>query len=87
MRYSTVSIKPKAFEPGEWWVTFEDLPYDRESGGGALSGLGFFHYPRKIGKRAAFEKLKSHMLEKHQEEINRLVRSMESIRRVEMPNV
>lgn len=87
MRYSTVTFKPKVFEHGEWWVTFEDLPYDRESGNGSLSGLGFFHYPRKLGRKAAFEKLKAHMIEKHQEEIDRLMKSMESIRRIEMPNM
>lgn len=86
MRYSTVTFKPKAFEPEEWWVTFEDLPYDREPSEGSLSGLGFFHYPRTLGRKAAFEKLKAYMIEKHQEEIDRLLKSMESIRRIEMPN-
>ena len=86
MKYSTVEIKPRACKPGEWWVTFSDLPYDRVEGDGSLSSIGFFHYPRRIGKKAAFEKLKAHLISKHQEEVNRLLRSIESLRRVEMPN-
>lgn len=84
MKYSTVEIRPTLFKDGEWCVHFEDLPHDREDSDGALSAMGFFHYPRKLGKKAAFEKLKSYMITEYKKEIDHLNKSMESLMRVEL---
>jgi hypothetical protein len=85
MKYSTVQISPDSANSGVWRVTFADLPHEREAGEGCPNSLGFFHYPRKLGKKAAFDKLKTTMISRHKEEIGRLTRSMKSLQKVQFP--
>lgn len=82
MKFSTVEIRPH----GEQWnVTFYDLPYDREETISAAHALGFYHYPRKLGKAAAFKELRSVMLAAHEREIERLQKSAASLRELQTP--
>lgn len=86
MRYATLEIRPKIDGRG-WDIRAYDIPYDRETSDGSLSALGFFHYPRKIGREMAFERLKSHMLARHAAEIAKLAGSMESLSQLENPYI
>jgi hypothetical protein len=82
MKFSTVEIRPYA---EEWHVTFYDLPHDRTEEISVAHALGFYHYPRKLGKAAAFEELRSVMLAAHEREIERLQKSAASLRKLQNP--
>lgn len=62
MLYDTIEIKPTL--NGEWEVLHRALPHDRKKGEQQLNAtLGFFHYPRKMGKEKAFRMLRDRMIE------------------------
>jgi hypothetical protein len=82
MKFSTVEIRPY---DGQWEATFYDLPHDRVEEISVAHALGFYHYPRKLGKAAAFEELRSVMLEAHEREIERLQKSAASLRELQNP--
>lgn len=83
MKYSTIEIKPSLFS--DWTVNSYDLPCDRESGEGNISQMGFFHYPTKLGSQAAFDKLKSHMIDSYNAEIERIIDTRDSLMLLEFP--
>lgn len=85
MKYSTVEIKPSRVKRGSWQVMFSDLDGDRVKEAHAPHGLGFYHYPRRMGKEKAFEILRSHLVKKHEEEICKLVNSLASLCNLQMP--
>lgn len=85
MLYSTVEIKPKAFREPGWIVSFYDLEHDREDENTQPNALGFYHYPRHIGKQAAFEKLRQYMIRSHEERIALLTESVNSLKALEAP--
>jgi len=63
MKYSTISIKPKAFGEEGFDVTQYDDPVERVASNGSLNaGLGFYHYPTKKNKNEAFAELKDEMI-------------------------
>ena len=82
MKYNTIIIKPSNSRKGTWEVTFEDLPGDREEGPGILSSLGFFHYPSHMEKEEAFATLKEHLIQRHQNELDKLMRSLVSLKKL-----
>jgi hypothetical protein len=62
MMYDTIEIKLTT--SGEWEVIHRELPYDRKKGEQHLNGaLGFFHYPRNLGKENAFRILRDRMID------------------------
>ena len=83
MKYNTVTIKPSNVQKGTWDVIFQDLPGNREEGPGILSGLGFFHYPAHMGKEEAFATLKEHLIQRHQDELDKLMRSLVSLKKLD----
>ena len=85
MKFSTVEIRPHLDKNDMWGVRFSDLPGDRIDEGLGPSGLGFYHYPRRLGKKKAFEILRSHLVAKHEEKINELTRSLEKLKELESP--
>lgn len=82
MYYSTVEIRP-SINKLDWEVFYYDMPYDREAGQGSMSGLGFYHYPRKMGQQAAFDALKVYMIQRHKDEIAKLQKSLELLEGVQ----
>ena len=76
MKFSTVEIRPSNLTDPEWEVRFVDLPHERVNEGIGPSGLGFYHYPRKMGKKKAFEILKKHLVEEHEKRIVSLAKSL-----------
>lgn len=78
MMYSTVEIRPN-LDDDKWSVSFCDLDGDREDESSTPSALGFYHYPRDIGRTAAFEKLRQHMVDRHNVEIERLTKSRDKL--------
>jgi hypothetical protein len=84
MLYSTIEIKPKAFEEG-WHICNYDIPDDREDDAECLSALGFYHYSREIGASKAFEKLRKYMIHKHQDQIDAYLESIKSLEELVNP--
>lgn len=75
MLYSTVSIYPNQILKS-WSVVFSDLDGDRKESEGIASALGFYHYPRDISKKEAFQTLKDKMVQRHRERIRELQESL-----------
>ena len=82
MYASTVEIKPSRRKGRAWEVSFSELEGEREDQE-SISGLGFYHYNRERGEQAAFEILKQHLVERHEAEIDRLKKSLISLKNLE----
>ena len=83
MLYSTVSICPSP-DSKSWYVVFSDLEGEREESEGTVSALGFYHYPRTVGKKEAFQILKDKMMQRHMERIQELQQSLAELERLEV---
>jgi hypothetical protein len=83
MMYSTIEIKPNAARD-DWSVTYYDLPHEREDSKGNLNLLSFYHFPREMGIQAAFDTLKSAMIQGHLEEIAVLQKSLDKLQKLEI---
>jgi len=86
MKFNTVEIRPGGTKRDKWEVRFADLPHDRVNEGHGPHGLGFYHYPRRMGKEKAFEALRAHLVAKHEEEIAALTKSLGKLKALKMPN-
>ena len=75
MKYDLVEIRP-VVDGQKWRVSFTPDDRDRTKIKTYPSPLGFFHYPRSIGKKRAFNKLKHVLVQAHREEIARLRKSL-----------
>lgn len=80
MKYSTVIIRPKAFNEPGWDVYFEDLIGDRKDEATRPNALGFYHYPTYLGRKAAFEALRDCMCRRHEQDIKALTLSLRSLK-------
>lgn len=49
------------------------------------NALGFYHYPRHIGKQAAFEKLRQRMIRDHEKQIVFLTERINSLKALKAP--
>ena len=87
MKFSTVEIRPGGNKRDKWEVSFADLHGDRVNEGHGPHSLGFYHYPRRMGKVKAFEALRAHLVAKHEEEIAALTKSLGKLKALKMPNV
>jgi len=87
MKFSTVEIRPAGVKRDKWGVSFSDMEGDRVNEGHGPHGLGFYHYPRRMGKEKAFEALRSHLVAKHEEEIAALTKSLAKLKALKMPKV
>ena len=81
MFYSTVEILPR---DNEWCVYFSDLYGDRKDEDFGPHALGFYHYPRKMGKKKAFEALKKLLIQNHIKRIKDYTESLEKLYKLEM---
>jgi hypothetical protein len=85
MKFSTVYIRPVGIKKNrKWEVVFVDLPFDRKNDGAGPSSMGFYHYPRRMGKKKAFEILKVHLVKNHEEEISLLTKSLSALKLLDM---
>jgi hypothetical protein len=86
MKFSTVYIRPVGIKKKDrkWEVVFADLPFDRKNDGAGPNGMGFYHYPRRMGKKKAFEALKDHLIKCHEEEISLLTKSLSALKLLDM---
>jgi hypothetical protein len=73
MKYSRVTFGNKN---GKWGASFCDLPEDREETMHRPHSAGFYYYPTEMGRSYAFEALRTHLIEKHAEEIALLEKSL-----------
>ncbi len=79
MLYDTVEIRLTS--NGEWEVLYRELPYDRKEGEQQLNGVfGFYHYPRKWGKKKAFEALRNQMINERLKAIAELQSQIDKLR-------
>ena len=84
MKVSTVYIRPIGIKKDKKWdVDFVDLPGDRKNKDTGPSSMGFYHYPRRMGKKKAFEALKNHLIKCHEEEISLLTKSLCALKLLE----
>ena len=83
MKFSTVRIRPNVNQDG-WEYHFEDHEGDRKNEKTDPNSLGFYHYPQRIGKKKAFEKLRAHLVAKHEETIAALTKSLNSLKKLRM---
>lgn len=81
MLYSTVEIKPR---DNEWYVCFSDLEGQRHDEGHRPHPLGFYHYPKRMGKKKAFEALKKQLISQHTKKISQFTESLEKLVALEM---
>ena len=82
MYYSSIEIKPKAFEDG-YRVDYYELPYNKESVGNRLhSSLGFYHFSRKKKPSIAFKELKEAMIQERLNIITNLVKDIEALHKL-----
>lgn len=82
MKYDLVEIKT-TFKTREWCYSFRRDDTDRVKGKATPHALGFFHYPRCLGRRKAFKKLKKYMIDRHKKEIKLLQRSLTALKKLE----
>ena len=82
MIYDIANIVPKN---GEWNVWFQLDDTDRQSSKTTPNPLGFYYYPRKIGKTKAFNELKNYLIARHTQEIERLNKSLDKLIELEYP--
>lgn len=87
MKFSTVEIRPSIAEREDWDVRFSDLDGDRVNEGIGPQSMGFYHYPRRMGRAKAFEKLRAHLVAKHEEAISSLTKSLEKLNALKAPDV
>lgn len=85
MKFSTVEIRPSRLRSGEWIIDFTYIHGDRVGDGSGPYNLGFYHYPRRMGRKKAFEALRAHMVAKCEEEIEELTKRIEGLNALKMP--
>lgn len=82
MKYSTVKISPSK---NKWVVDVVRLPNDyiddREQ---KPNSLGFFHFSEKITDEDAFEQLRNLMISMHQDEVDRLQKSIKKLKQLKL---
>lgn len=82
MYYNCIEIRPD-YHQNRWIVQHQSLNGDR-TGKTVPNGLGFYHYPRKMGKRKAFERLKKVMIDHHKKAIIDLQKSLQALETVSL---
>ena len=76
MKAKYIYIEP---EDGNWKVSYESHPGEVQKFKVTPSGLGFMPYPATWTKKRAFKRLHTHLVKRHQKEIERLQESLERL--------
>ena len=87
MKMSVVIIRPRESKAEKWEVIFYDLEGDRVNETKGPTSLLSYCYPRKLGMDEAFSRMKSFIISKYEEEIEYLKHRLESLKRLQMPEV
>lgn len=89
MKFNTIRIRPVTRRGKETWsVDVTQLDGDRSPAATRPHPLGFYHYKRSLGAQKAFDELKSCMIGRYLDEIEKmtaLVRSLEAIKLPDAP--
>jgi hypothetical protein len=83
VRYNTVEIKPNSLTE-KWVYGFSRDPQDRVRAKTVPNGLGFYVYPTTMSDQKAFDKLKAHLVARHKKEIDRLLKSLDKLEKLEL---
>lgn len=87
MKFSTVEIIPDVRNPDKLKIIFRDIDGDRVNENLGPNSLGFYHYPRNMGKDKAFEALRAHLVAKHAEHIAKIENSIDKLKALNMPEI
>ena len=83
MKYGLIQLRPNV--DGDGWQ--QTGPHydgeDRKKAKTVPTGFGFYHFPRSMGPKRAFNKLKHHLIKKHEQEISRLEKSLNKLKEIE----
>lgn len=83
MKYNLVTIRPNE---DDWEVSFTPIPQDRVNKKQYPNPLGFYYFPRHIGKETAFNTLKEFLLKKYSIEIESLLKKREKLKKLTILN-
>lgn len=84
MKYTQLKIKPSVTKD-DWEITEIPLKGDREEGQENFSAIGHCCYQETTNRTQAFTKLKNIMIERHEEEIEDLIKSLDKLRTLTLP--
>lgn len=77
MIYKTVQVTPNG---DTWLVAFKKNPLERKIEKTKPHSLGFYHYPETMNDQEALGVLLRCMISRHEEEIERLNKSLEALK-------
>jgi hypothetical protein len=80
MHYNLIEIRPNIFKDGEWNISNQELPHDREPASHDPKGCGFYYYPRRMGKKRAFERLKKHLIRIREDDIKPRLKEIKELK-------
>lgn len=86
MLYNIIQIRPN-YVLNKWDISFASLDGEREEKQTFPNPLGYYHYPSNISKSIAFEELKKCMIEQHQQEIEKLQKSLQKLKELKYESV
>jgi hypothetical protein len=86
VKYDLVEIRDSGVgDDQKWGVRWSKDETDRVSSKSKPHQLGFFRYPRCMGLKKAFRLLKSEMIKRHKDEIEKLQKSLDALEKLELP--
>lgn len=87
MRYRTIHIEPDPFTVGKWRTRHYLDEADRKNVDDPqpLPGLGVFYSPMRRSLKRGFNELKAAMIKAHEDEIEKIQKSLKALREVELP--
>ena len=81
MKYNTVEIRPNIGRTN-WEYYFRTNPGERVAKRESLNEMGFFHFEETRDKEEAFNMLKNVMIRRHEEEIFKLQKSLDKLKKL-----
>jgi len=82
--HNGIIVKEEGGKTYEWVVGFYKGCEDRVKTKINPNSMGYYHYDKKLGRKKAFNQLKSLLIKNHEEEIARLSRSLFELRKLEV---
>lgn len=81
MKYNTVEIRPNV-KRTNWEYSFRTNPGERVPNRESLNDMGFFHFEETRDREEAFNMLKNSMIRRHEEEIFKLQKSLDKLKKL-----
>jgi hypothetical protein len=84
MYYNLIQIRPNIFKGSEWDIKNEKIPHDREPTKPNPIGIGYYYYPRRMGKKRAFERLRRHLIKTREKDIKMRLKDIEELKQLKI---